>query len=79
MDKGGGTGPERRGERKAEKGWLCFCRPITKGLLDGRQENGAMKLGLPWPRYRDGPVDRNEKDVGRTQEGWSNDREQIIL
>ena len=34
-----------------------------KGLLDGRQENGEMKLGLPWPRYRDRPVSRNEKDL----------------
>ena len=72
---------EREGERdwKAEKGWLRLCRPIMKGLLDGRQENGAMKLGLPWPRYRDGPVSRNEKDAEKRQ-GWrSNDREQIIL
>ena len=52
-----------------------------KGLLDGRQENGAMKLGLPWPRYRDEPVSRNEKDAAERQRmvGRSNDREQIIL
>lgn len=39
-----------------------------KGLLDGRQENGVMKLGLPWPRYRDRPVNRNEKEEEEEKE-----------
>lgn len=52
-----------RGGLKGGKGVVVrLCRPIMKGLLDGRQENGAMKLGLPWPRYRDRPLGRNEKD-----------------
>lgn len=47
---------------------MRLCRPIMKGLLDGRQENGVMKLGLPWPRYRDRPVNRNEKEEEEEEE-----------
>lgn len=74
VSRGGDVGVERlKGKREGLKGGKGVGRPPLssdyEGLLDGRQENGAMKLGLPWPRYRDRPVSRNEKEEEEEEEG----------